>query len=158
MVRRGSGVNWEIGIDIYMLPSVKCQGSGLPSGHVELWELGHKEGRVSKNWCLWTVALEKTPESPLDSKEIKPVNLKGNQPWIFTGRTDADAEAPVFWSPNTKKLTHRKRPDAGKDWSQQQKGMTEDEMVEWHYQLDGCKFEQALGVGDGQGSLACRSP
>ena len=115
MVRRGSGVNWEIGIDIYTLPIVKCQGSGLPSRHVELWELDHKEGRVSRNWCLWTVALQKTPESSLDSREIKPVNLKGNQPWIFTGRTDAEAEAPVFWSSDANRWLIGKVPDAGKD-------------------------------------------
>ena len=85
------------------------QGYGLPSGHVQLWELGHKDGRTPKNWCLWTVVLEKTPEGPLDIKEIKPVNLKGNQPWIVFGKIDAEAGAPVLWPPDAKSwLTEKK--------------------------------------------------
>ena len=97
------------------------------------------------------------PESPLDCKEIKPVNPKGNQSWIFTARTDAEAEAPVFWPPDVKNWLIGKDPDAGEDWSQE-KGTTEDEMVGWHHQLDGYEFEQALGDGEGQGSLVCCSP
>ena len=102
--------------------------------------------------------LDKTLESPLDSKEIKPVHLKGKQPWIFIGRTDAEAEAPILSPPDAKSWFTRKDPDAGKDWRQEEKGATEDEMVEQHHQLDGHELEQALGVGDGQGSLECYSP
>ena len=115
--------------------------------------LDHKESWVLKNWCFWTVVLEKPLESPLDYKEIKPVNPKGNQPWIFIGRTDAKAEAPMLWPCNVKIWLIGKDPDAGKDWRQQEKGSTEDEMVGWHHWLDGHEFEQAPGVGDGQGSL-----
>ena len=97
------------------------QGYGLPSGHIWLWDLDCKEGRMPKNWCLRTVVLEKTPQSPLDSKEIKPVNLKGNQPWILIGRTDAEAEAPVFWSSDMNSHLFGKVPDAGKDWEQREK-------------------------------------
>ena len=121
-------------------------------------EFYHKESWVLKNWCFWTLVLEKTLESPLDCKEIKLVNPKGNQPWIFIGRTDSDAEAPILWPPDVKSWLIRKDPDAGKDWRQEDKGTSEDEMVGWHYWLDGHEFEQALGVGDGQGSLACCSP
>ena len=111
-----------------------------------------------KNWCFWTVVLEKTLESPLDCKEIRPDHPKGNQSWIFIGRTDAAAETPILWLPNAKNRLIGKDPDAGQDWRQEEKGMTEDEMVGWHHQLDGHEFEQALGVGDGQGGLACCSP
>ena len=111
-----------------------------------------------KNWCFWTVVLEKTLESPLDCKEIKPVNSKGNLSWIFFGRTDAEAETPILWPPDTKNLLTGKDLDAGKDGRQEEKGMTEDEMGGWHHWLDGHEFEQALGVGDGQGSLVCCSP
>ena len=114
-----------------------------------LWELDHKEGWAQKNWSFRTVVLEKTLESPLDFKEIKPVNPKGNQSWIFIGRTAADAEAPILRSPDAKNWLIGKDPDAGKDWRQEEKGMTEDEMVEWHHWLNGHEFEQALGVGDG---------
>ena len=102
--------------------------------------------------------LEKTLESPLDCKEIKPVNPKGNQSWIFIRRTDAEAETPILWLPDAKNWLIGKDPDAGKDWRQEEKGMMEDEMVGWHHWLDGHEFEQAPGVGDGQGSLACCSP
>ena len=95
------------------------QGYGLPSGQVRLWELDHKEGRASKNWCLQTVVLEKSPESSMDSKRIKPVNLKENQPWIPVGRTDIEGEAPVFWSSDTNKQLIGKVADAGKDWGQE---------------------------------------
>ena len=102
------------------------QGYGLPSGHAWLWELDHKEGRTPKNWCFWTVVLEKTPESPLDSKEIKPVNLTGDQPWIFTGRTDAEAEVPIFWPSDANRWLIGKVPDAGKDWGQKEKRASDD--------------------------------
>ena len=105
-----------------------------------------------------TGVLEKTPESPLDSKEIKPVNPKGNQPGIFIGRIDAEAKAPILWVLDAKSQLIGKDPDAGEDWRQEEKGMTEDETVGWHYRLDGHEFEQALGNGEGQGSLACYSP
>ena len=134
------------------------QGYGLSNGHLWLWELDCKEGRAPKNWYLQTVVLEKTPESPLDSKEIKSVNLKGNQPWILIGRTDAESEAPVFWSPDVNSWFIGKVPDAGKDLRQEAKGTTEDEMVGWHHPLNRHEFEQALGVGNGQGSLACCNP
>ena len=121
-------------------------------------ELDYKESWAPKNWCFWTVVLEKTLESPLDCKEIKPINPKGNQPWIFIERTDAEAETLIFWPPDVKNWFTGKDSDAGKDWGQEEKGMMEDEMFGWHHWLDGHEFEQALGVGDGQGSLACCSP
>ena len=111
-----------------------------------------------KNRCFWTAVLEKTLESPLDCKEIQPVNPKGNQFWIFIRRTDAEAETPILWSPDGKNWLIGKDPDAEKQWRQEEKGVTEDEMVGWHHWLYGHEFEQALGVGDGQGSLACCSP
>ena len=123
-----------------------------------MWELDHKESRVLKNWCFWTVMLEKTFESPLDCKEIKPGNPKGNQFWILIRRTDAEAEAPILWPPDVKNWLIGKDPDAGKDWRQEEKGTTEDEMVGWHHWLNGHEFQQALEVGDGQESLACCSP
>ena len=122
-----------------------------------MWELDHKEGWAPKNWCFWTVVLQKTLQSPLDCKEIQPVNPKGYQPWIFIGRTDVEAEAPILQPPDGKSQLIRKDPDAGKDWSQEEKGITEDEMAGWHHQLNGHEFEQALGDGEGQGSLACCS-
>ena len=118
-----------------------------------MWDLDHQKGWVPKNWCFWTVVLEKILFlSPLDCKEITPFNPKGNQSWIFIGRTDA--EAPILWPPDVKNWLIGKDPDAGKDWRQEEKGMTEDEMVGWRHQLDGHEFEQSLLVGDGQGSLA----
>ena len=117
-------------------------------------ELDHKEGRASKNWCFQTVVLETTPESPLDCKEIKPVNPKGNQSWIFIWRTDAEAEAPILWPPDAKSWFIGKDPDAGKEWGQEEKGAVKDEMVEWHHQLNGHKFEQTPGDSERQGSLA----
>ena len=119
-----------------------------------MWELDSKESLVPKNWCFWTVVLEKTLENPLDCKEIKPVNLKGNQSWIFIGRTDAEAETPILWPPDVKNWLIGKDPDAGKDWGKEEK----DKMVGWHHPLDVHEFEQAPGVGDGQGSLVCCSP
>ena len=122
-----------------------------------MWELNHKESWALKNWCFWTVVLEKTLESPLDCKESKPVNPKGNQSWILTGRTDAEADVPILWPHDVMSWLIRKDPDAGKDWRQEEK-MTEGKMVGWHHQLNGPEFEQALGDGEGQGGLACCSP
>ena len=134
------------------------QSYGFSSSHVWMWELDHEESWAPKNWCFWTVVLEKTLESPLGYKEIKPVNPKGNQSWIVIGRTDAEAETPILSAPDVKNWPTGKDPVAGKDWRQEGKGMTEDEMVGWHHWLDGHEFEQAPGVGDGQGSLVCCSP
>ena len=136
----------------------ECSSHFFPSTPVWLWELDYKESWVLKNWCVWTVVLEKTLESPLDCKEIQPVNPKGNWSWIFIGRIDAKAETPILWPPDAKNWLVGKDPDAGKDWRQEEKGMTEDEMVGWHHRLDGHEFEQAPGAGDGQGSLGCCSP
>ena len=127
---------------------LSSQSCGLSSSHVWMWELDHKESWVLKNWCFWTVVLEKTLESPFDCKEIQPVNPKGNHSWVFVGRTDAETETPVLWPPDAKNWLIGKDPDAGKDWKQEEKGMTE----------DGHEFEQALEFGDGQGSLAYCSP
>ena len=118
-----------------------------------MWELDHKESWEPKNWCFWTVVLEKTLERPLDCKKIKLINPKRNQSLIFIARTDAEAEASILGPPNTKNWFIGKDPDAGKDWRQEEKGMTEDKMVGWHDWLDGHEFEQAPGVGDGQVSL-----
>jgi len=123
-----------------------------------MWELDYKENWALKNWCFWTVVFEKTLESSLDCKEIQPVHPKEDQSWIFIGRTDAEAETPIFWPPDAKNWLIRKDPDAGKVWRREEKGTTEDEMVGWHHWLDGHEFEQAPGVGDGQGGLACCSP
>ena len=117
------------------------QSYGFSSSHVWMWELDHKESWVPKNWCFQTVILEKTLESPLDWKEIKPVNPRGNQPWIFTGRTDAEAEAPLLWAPDAKSSLIRKDPDAGKNW-RQEKGTTEEGMVGWRHWLSEHESEQ----------------
>ena len=124
------------------------------SSHIWMWELDHKESWALKNWCFWTMVLETTLESPLDCKETKQVHLKGNQSWIFIGRTDVEAETPILWPPDWKNWLIGKDPDAGKDWRQKDKRTTEDEMVQWHHWLDGHEFEQALGIGDGQVGLA----
>ena len=111
---------------------------GFSSSHVQMWEPDHKEGWRLKNWCFPTVVLEEILESPLDSKEIKLVNIKWNQPWIFIGRTDEEAETPILWVPaNAESQLNRKDPDAGKDWGWEEKGSTEDEMVGWHHQFNG---------------------
>ena len=123
--------------------------------HVWMWDLDYKESWAPKNWCFWAVVLEKALESPLDCKEIKSVNPKGNQSRIFTGRTDAQSEAPILWPPDAKSWLIGKDPDAGKDWGQVENGVTEDEMVGWHYQHHGHEFEETLGR---QWSLACYSP
>ena len=120
------------------------QGYGFSSSHVWMWELDRKESWMLKNWCYWTVVLEKTLESPLDCKDIKLVNPKGNHSWIFIGRTDAEAETPIFWPHDMKSLFFRKEPDAGKDWKQEEKGTTEDKMVGWHHWLNGHEPEQTL--------------
>ena len=124
---------------------------------VVMYGCDHKESWVPKNWCFWTVVLEKTLESPLGCKKIKPVNPKGNQSWIFIRRTDAEADAPILWPPDAKNWLIWKEPDAGKDW-RRKKGTIEDEMAGWHHRLYGSEFVQSPGVGDGQGSLACYSP
>ena len=119
---------------------------------------GTKEGQAPKNWCFQTVGLEKALESPVDSKEIKPVNPKGNQSWIFIRRTDAEAETPILWPPVLKNWLIEKDPGAVKDLRQEEKGMIEDEMVGWYHYLNGHEFECTPGVGDGQGSLVCCNP
>ena len=113
---------------------------------------------MPKNWCFWTVVLEKTLESPLDYKEIQPVHPKGNQSWTFIGKTDVEAETPILWLPDAKSWLIGKDSDAGKDWRQEEKGMTEDEMTGWHHWFNGREFEHAPGDGKGQESLACCSP
>ena len=123
-----------------------------------MWEMDHKEGWALKNWCFWIAALEKPLESPLDCKEIKPVHPQGNQPWIFIRRTDTDAEVPIVWPPDAKSQFIGKDPDVGKDWRQEEKGTTEDEMVVRHHQLNEYEFEQTSGDSEGQGSLVCCSP
>ena len=121
-----------------------------------MWELDSEESWAPKNWCFQTVMLEKTLQSPLDSKGVETVNPKGNQPWILIGRTDA--EAPILSTPDAKSQHTGKDPDAGKDWRQEEKGATENEMVRWHHWLNGQEFEQTLGDSEGQESLACCSP
>ena len=119
-----------------------------------MWELDHKESWVLQNWCFWTVVLGTTLASPLDCKKIQPLNSKGNQSWVIIGSTDAEAETTILWLPDVKNWLIGKDPDAGKDWRQEEKGTTEDEMAGWCHQLDEHEFEQAVRVGDGQGSLA----
>ena len=129
----------------------------LCCGHVWMWELDYKESWAPKNWCFWTVVLEKTLESPLDCKEIQPVHPKGDQSWVFIGRTDFEAETSILWPSDVKSWLNGKHPDAGKDWGQEEKEMTEDEMVGWHRWLNGHGFGWTLEVGDGQRGLACCS-
>ena len=133
------------------------QSYGFSSNHVWTWELDYNKNWAPKNWCFWIVVLEKTLESPLDCKEIKPVDSKGNQSWIFIGRTDAETEAPILWQSDEKTWLTGKHPDAGKYWNQEDKGTTEDEIAGWHHRLNGHKFEQGLGDDEGKGSLACCS-
>ena len=140
------------------IKGVYSQSCGFSSSHVQIWELDHKEGWALKNWCYWTVMLEKTLESPLDSKEIQPVNPKGNQLCIFIRRIDAEAETPILWLSDAKNWHIGKEPDAGKDWGKEEKWVTEDEMVGWHHWLNGHEFGQTPGDSEGQGSLACCSP
>ena len=146
------------------LQGLSSQGYGFSSGHVWMWQLDYKESWALKNWCFWTVVLEKTLESPLDCKEIQPVHPKGDHwkmkvfqwtSWVFIGRTDAEAKTPILWPPHVKSWLVGKDPDAGRDWGQEEKGTTEDEMVGWHHWLSGHGFGWTPGVGDGQGGLAC---
>ena len=123
------------------------QGYGFSCGHVWMWELDCEESWVPKNWCFWTVVL--------DCKEIQPVHPKGDQSSVFFGRSDAKAETPNLWPSHVKSWLIGKDSDAGRDWGQEEKGTTEDEMAGWHYRLNGCEFEWTPGVGDGQGGLAC---
>ena len=120
-----------------------------------MWELDCEVNWVPKNWCFWTMVLEKTLESPLDCKEIQPVHSKGDQSWVFFGRNNAKAEKPIFWPPHVKSWLIGKDSDAGRDWGHEEKETTEDEMAGWHHQLDGHESEWTPGVGDGQGGLAC---
>ena len=133
------------------------QSYGFPSSCVQIWDLDHKEGWALTNWCVWTAVLENTLESPLDIK-IKPVSLRGNHPWIFIERTEAEAEAPIIWPPDMKSRLIGKHPNTGKDWGQEEKGTTKDEMIRWHHWLNGHKFEQTLGDSKGQGILTCCNP
>ena len=119
---------------------LSSQGYGFSSSHVWMWELDYKASWVQKNWCFWTVVLEKIPESPLDCKEIKPVHPKRDQSWVFFGRTDVEAETPILWPPDVKNWLIWKDPDAGKDWRREEKRTTEDEMVGWHHRLNGHEF------------------
>ena len=128
-----------MGIIDFIGPS--SQGYGFSNGHVWIGELDCEESWVPKNWCFWTVLLEKTLESPLDCKKVQPVHPKGDQSWIFIGRTDAEAEVPVLWPPDAKNWLISKDPDSGKDWRQEEKGMTKDEMVGWYHRLDEHDFE-----------------
>ena len=132
------------------------QSYGFSRSYVWMWKLDHKGGWEPKNWCFWTKVLEKTLKSPLDSKS-KPDNLKGNQSWIFIGRIDAEAEALILWPPDEKSRIFGKDPDTERVWEQEEKGVTEDEIVGWHHQLNGHDYEQTPGYSEGQGSLACWS-
>ena len=134
------------------------QSYGFSSSHAWMWESDYKESWAQKTWCFLTVVLEKILESPLDSKEIQPVHPKGHLSWIFIGRTNAEDGTPVLWPPDVKSQLIWKDPDAGKDWRQEEKGTTEDEMDGLHHWLNEHEFEQALGVRDGQRSLVCCSP
>ena len=127
--------------DYFTNKGPSSQSYGFPSSHVWMWEFDYKESWEPKKWRFWPVVLEKTLEGPLDCKEIKPVHPKGNQSWIFIGRTDAEAETPIFWPPDGKNWFIWKDPDAGKDWRWEEKGTTEDEMVGWHHQHDGREVE-----------------
>ena len=135
--------------------SPSSQSYGFSSGHVWMLGLECEEVWGLKNWCFWTVVLEKTLESPLDCKDIQQVHPKGDQSWVFIGRTDAKAETPVLWPPHVKSWLTGKDSDAGRDWGQEEKGTTDDEMAGWHHWLDGHEFEWTPGVGDGQGVLVC---
>ena len=131
------------------------QSYGFSGSHVWMWELDYKESWVPKNWCFWTMVLEKTLESPLDCKEIQPVHPKGDKSWVFFARTDAEAEIPILWPHHAKSWLIGKDPDAGRDWGQEEKGTVEDEMAGWHHWLDTHEFGWTPGVGDRQGGLAC---
>ena len=134
------------------------EGSGFPSGHIWMWDLDYKESWAQKNWCFWTVVLEKAFKSPLDCKEIQPVHLKGDQSWVFIGRTDVEAETPILWLPDAKSWVVWKDSDVVKDWGQEKEGMAEDDMFGWHHRHNGHELGWTPGVGDGQGVLECCSP
>ena len=138
-----------------MKPNQACDLQTKTKICVILRELDCEESWAPKNWWFWTVVLEKTLESPLDCKEIQPVHPKGNQSWVFIGRTDVEAEARILWPPHVESWLTGKDSDAGRDWGQEEKGMTEDEMAGWHHQLDGHEFEWTPGDSDGQGGLVC---
>ena len=143
-------------LNIYYYTSFHSRQCSLtPSFYswVRMWELDYKESWAQKNWWFWTMGLEKTLESPLDCKEIQPVHPKGDQSWVFVGGSDVEAETPILWSPDVESWLIWKDPDAGKDWGQEKKGMTEDEIVGWHHGHNGHRFGWTLGVGDGQGGL-----
>ena len=127
--------------DYFANKILSSQSCGFSSSHVRMWELDYKESWVPKNWCFWTVVMEKTLESPLDCKEIQPVHPKGDQSWLFIGRANAEAEIPIFWPPDAENWLIWKDPDAGKDWRQEEKRTTEDRNVGWHHLLDGVMFE-----------------
>ena len=141
--------------DITLPTKVHLVKALISSSHVWIRELDCEESWAPKNWCFWTVVLEKTLESPLDYKEIHPVHPKGDQSWVFIGRTDSEAETPILWPPDVKSWLTGKDPDAGTDWRQEEKGTTEEEMLGWHHQLDGHGFGWTPGIGGGQGGLVC---
>ena len=133
-------------------PKTSCQAVVFPA---VMWDLDYKEDWAPKNWCFWTVVLEKTLESPLDCKEIQPVHSEGDHPWDFFGRNDAKAESPVLWPPHVKNWLIGKDSDAGRGWGQEEKGTTEEEMAGWHHWLNGHESEWTPGDGNEQGGLAC---
>ena len=144
--------------DYFANKGPSSQGYGFPSGHAWMWELDCEESWVPKNWCFWTAVVEKTLESPLDCKEFQPVHSKGDQSWVFIGRTDAEAETPILWPLHAKSwLIGKDESDAGRDFGQEEKGTTEDEMAVWHHWPDAHECGWTPGVGDGQGGLACCS-
>ena len=142
--------------DITLPTKVHLVKAMVSSSHVWMWVLDCEESWVPKNSCFWTMVFEKTLEGPLDCKEVKPVNPKRNQSCVVVARTDAEAEATILWPPDAKSWLIGRDPDAGRDWGQEEKGTTEDEMAGWHHWLDRLEFEITRGVGDRQGSLACR--
>ena len=144
---------WHIEKQRHYFTNKGLSSQGFPSGHIWMWDLDCEKSWAPKNWCFWTVVLGKTPESPLDCKEIQSVHSKGDQPWVFFGRSDAEAETPVLWPPDVKSWLIGK--DWCWDWGQEEKGTTEDEMAGWHHGLDGRESEWTPGDGDGQGGLAC---
>ena len=145
----------NISRDYFANKGPSSQGYGFSSGHVWMRKLECEESWVLKNWCFWTVVLEKTLESPLDCKEIQSLHSKGDQPWVFFGRNDAKTETLVLWPPHAKSWLIGKDSDAGRDWGQEEKGMTEDKIAGWHHWPDGREFEWIPEVVDGQGGLAC---
>ena len=150
-------MEWEVNIVLYIVLNwIICWFWHINKHtNVWMWELDYKENRAPKNWCFWTVVLEKTLESPFNCKEIQPVHPKGDQFWVYIGRTDVEAETPVLWPPDVRSWLIWKDPNAGKDWGQEEKETTEDKMVGWHHRLNGRGFGWAPGVSVGQGGLSC---